>query len=523
MNPALVRCRTHSVRRLGAAFVGLALAVGTAGALASPANADERGSAVTDKVKAAEASDACADHVGGLGDTNNDGISGVAVGVPDASVNGKSDAGAVDLSLASGARQRLTQTLQEGPTAGNEFGASVAVGAFIINGKCVGLAVGVPGALGGVGQVHFYMGTEDGLSETGAIYVQGFHNHGRFGTSMAVGEYGFYVGAPGVTVNKHKNAGAVYWYSWDTLGGYNQFRPREITEDTPGVPGTAEAGDEFGASLAATTAGVFVGSPGESVGTAAGAGSVTFISNGPPATTSAWTQDSKGVPGTAEAGDHFGASLGSPGGGRDTADVVVAGIPGEDVGSVKDAGSVQLFGFSGSGASVVPGAAYSQDSKGIPGAAEAGDEFGAAVTYGWQLGCGEVDNPAVGAPGEDVGSVKDAGSVTVIATQSGCSSTSFTDGTALGGAPQAGARFGASLSTRSSTYADDTDSEDVFDYLLIGVPGETVSGVDGAGTAISFRPDSGTGHPTDATRITDSAGPAAGEGYGGAGLSKSTS
>ncbi len=52
---------------------------------------------------------------------------------------------------------------------------------------------------------------------------------------------------------------------------------------------------------------LYVGAPGDVVNGRAGAGSVTAISH--QETSKLYTQDSAGIPGKAEAGDHFGASL----------------------------------------------------------------------------------------------------------------------------------------------------------------------------------------------------------------------
>ncbi len=116
-----------------------------------------------------------------------------------------------------------------------------------------------------------------------------------------------------------------------------------------------------------------------------------------------WTQDSRGVPGSAETGDLFGAAV--------TEDAV--GVPGEDLGKRKDAGTVQLFALGQLGQGLTPARSYSQNSKRIPGKAESGDRFGASLAEG-TLFCQEQWDLAVGAPGEDLGRARDAGTVTLI-------------------------------------------------------------------------------------------------------------
>ena len=57
---------------------------------------------------------------------------------------------------------------------------------------------------------------------------------------------------------------------------------------------------------------MLIGAPDEIVGSAREAGAAWFLrvnAGGEPITSQRWTQDSAGVPGTAETGDHFGAAL----------------------------------------------------------------------------------------------------------------------------------------------------------------------------------------------------------------------
>ncbi len=56
------------------------------------------------------------------------------------------------------------------------------------------------------------------------------------------------------------------------------------------------------------------------------------------------------------------------------------GVPGEDIGTVVDAGAVQVIYGSGGGLTAAGNQLWSQDSPGIAGAAEYTDEFGSAVT-----------------------------------------------------------------------------------------------------------------------------------------------
>ncbi|MDT7842381.1 FG-GAP-like repeat-containing protein [Streptomyces justiciae] len=112
-------------------------------------------------------------------------------------------------------------------------------------------------------------------------------------------------------------------------------------------------------------------------------------------------QDSPGVPGTAEKGDRFGTDvqLGDVDG--DGFLDVLTGVPGEDIGSVADAGAVVVLSGRADG---LTGAGYhqvvTQETGNVPGTAEKGDAFGTAVHLGDANGDGLAD-AAVGAPGEN--------------------------------------------------------------------------------------------------------------------------
>jgi hypothetical protein len=193
-----------------------------------------------------------------------------------------------------------------------------------------------------------------------------------------------------------------------------------------------------------------------------------------------WTQDSPGVPGTAEAGDHFGAALATVG--------FAVGIPGEDLGSIVDAGAVQTFIDDWSGAPnaepvLRPASLVTQADPEVAGEAEAGDRFGAALISGI-LDCPESISMAIGAPGEDVGAVTDAGSVTFVwlstdvgDEQYACHSAVLRKGRGLPGTPGSGDALGASLGTLQGAGFEETS----VDAVLIGVPGED------AGTAPAQR------------------------------------
>ena len=151
----------------------------------------------------------------------------------------------------------------------------------------------------------------------------------------------------------------------------------------------------------------------------------------------------------------------------------MVGVPGEDVGTLKNAGGVQLF--PGDPARKrVPGMFQTQDSKGIPGTAEAGDRYGASVSLGI-LDCQETISMAVGAPGEDIGKATNAGSVTlsnrIVGKESGCPARLLRQGKGLPGSPETGDALGTAVGTVSG---NPDFEEDQYDVLLVGSPGEDV-------------------------------------------------
>jgi hypothetical protein len=115
---------------------------------------------------------------------------------------------------------------------------------------------------------------------------------------------------------------------------------------------------------------------------------------------------------------------------------------------------------------------FYQGAAGVPGVAEAGDGFGTAVAVGG-FG-GGVGGLAVGAPGENVGSVADAGVLTVLYGLDGSDTDLLTQADA-GGVVEAGDRFGAALSG-PFFHEDDSQAD-----LGVGAPGETVAGRVAAG------------------------------------------
>jgi hypothetical protein len=267
----------------------------------------------------------------------------------------------------------------------------------------------------------------------------------RFGEVLAGAERGVVVGVPHENVGSAVDAGMVTMIDW-SRGTYRGVR--NISQSTAGIPGTAETGDRFGAAL--TPCAHAIGVPGEDVGRIQDAGAVQELQGCAPAKLlpgRALTQDSAGVPGSAEAGDRFGSAVAER---LSTADypALLVGSPGEDLGTVKDAGSVATE-YSCEADDC--GWRLFTQGNGLAGSAEAGDALGSAFgvrqvyrTEGTSM-LHETPFPLIGAPGEDLGSAKDAGAAYTLRTteQGGVDrvSVSFS-----GGRPP-GLRFGSVFAT----------------------------------------------------------------------------
>jgi hypothetical protein len=455
------------------------------------------------------------------GDLDGDQVSDPMVGVP------TSGSGAVDVRFSRADTQHVNASFFIGlPAAatGDRFGASL-LPIPADNTVCSTLLVGAPGVAASTGAVDILRGSNRGFSAAGATQVKGQTVGEQFGSSMVL--FGdLFVGAPNRTVNGQAGAGAIDEYR---LSGGKAKLVRTITQDTPGIPGSAEAGDHFGSVLASDQAddvpspGILVGVPAEDVGTKADAGIVELIGlNGPQTgsstvtltTSQSWSQDSAGVVGTAEAGDRFGASISAGGDTDGGAFAVSVGVPGEDVGSIKDAGMVENL-PTATGGKVVSGAAYTQESAGIPGGSEAGDNFGSAVL---RIRCGSTgtSDPSpleallIGASGENAA----AGRVTVLGLpfnfyKPTCTTYELEEGThGIPGPAVSGDRFGASL----SYFQGALENNDLGRYLgggfMIAAPHRAVKGIGAAGEAFWFPVQGGV------RVLTDSSGAKANEQYG---------
>lgn len=238
------------------------------------------------------------------------------------------------------------------------------------------------------------------------------------------------VGKPSDNVNGLSEAGAITVFPVSSAGAVGSGTT--ITQDTAGVPGTAEANDHFGASLAADDSTLVVGTTGETIGGVVNTGMVTVLHRTGTTTFTGqgFSQNSSGVAGSNTANDAFGQTLAIEDG------YLAVGAPGKRLSGLYSAGSVQLFRYTST--TVTPARGFNQNSAGIPGSSESLDWFGSSLAF--VRPCAGQRAIAVGARGEDKG----AGRVTVVnlSSTASCATKGF-------GAGQVGLTASTSGPTRA--------------------------------------------------------------------------
>ncbi|MEO8041622.1 MAG: FG-GAP-like repeat-containing protein [Acidobacteriota bacterium] len=398
------------------------------------------------------------------GDFNGDGFVDLAIGEPHIYVdNGGNDAyysGRVFVVYGSSNGLILSAVQQIAPDYRSDFGAALVWGDFNGDGKA-DLAIGNPGAkiftglIDNHGVVEVLYGSSIGLVDStrrilrqgspgtnsdGTISVGGFaEGDDFFGGVLAASRRGTYddliIGVPfedvGLT-NPKKDAGVVHVVKGSSSG----LTPSGIqifSQADSDVQGEAETEDQFGRSLAIGDFNgdgrddLAVGVPFEDLANSnAGAVQIFFGSSGSDVFT---TNDNRFlsqavIPGVAvEYNDRMGWALATGDFDRDGRDDLAIGVPGEDLGTVLDAGLVTILYGSASGASLTRYQHWTQDTAGIPGVAEPYDQFGYSLSA-WNYGYGLEADLAIGVPYEDIPNAPDCGSVNVIyGSPSGLSAT----------------------------------------------------------------------------------------------------
>ncbi|GAB3239330.1 hypothetical protein GCM10027447_39010 [Glycomyces halotolerans] len=213
------------------------------------------------------------------------------------------------------------------------------------------------------------------------------------------------IGDPDATVGSAERAGRVHIAYGDGTGT-GTVTQTVSQEDITGNDNAA--GDRFGFSMAAVDwnedgcSDLLVGVPFEdwSQDSKVDAGVIILVPGSPfglnTAAVDIWAQSAFGTGAGAEAGDRFGYSL-AAGNRANGTPFLVAGAPGESVGTVAEAGMLVYANPSGA-------VHIHQDSTGVPGVVEAGD------LYGYSLAA-SPSGFTVGAPGEAIGPLEYAGTV----------------------------------------------------------------------------------------------------------------
>ncbi|MFD3978983.1 S1 family peptidase [Streptomyces griseus] len=254
----------------------------------------------------------------------------------------------------------------------------------------------------------------------------------------------------------------------------------ELSQALPIFSGSAEANDRFGGSLATFDhnldgcTDLAVGVPGEAIGANAGAGGVHIVYGSPAglgqgkATVNLVQGSGSGALAGmgAEAGDRMGEAIAA---GTTIAGVpyLAIGLPGEDGSGFTNAGAVVYL--HGTGQTNV---LINQASEGVAGAMENNDDFGASLA-------GSPQHLAIGAPGEAIGGMADAGAVSVFNHKLNAAKIP----TGLAGldqnlaeiedASEASDTFGFSLGM--TAYRPNAASTGTESLLVIGTPGEGTS------------------------------------------------
>ncbi|MPY40867.1 integrin-like protein, partial [Streptomyces phyllanthi] len=403
-------------------------------------------------------------------DFNADGYTDLAVGVPDATVDGRTKAGYVNVvwggpdGLGSHGNTRVSQArtgVPGVPESGDRFGAAVAVADADGDGVA-DLVIGAPGedvtgSGTNAGTVAVLRGVKGGLG-TATTAAGGPSASAAYGKSLAAadltgdGRTDLAIGAtdkvvlapkggtrstvftgpmggraPVLTTGDFTNDGtadlAVGY--WTMNQPFTQSHVRLWSWD-PAESGLANIWNTDNAGVSALASGDFDGDGYDDLALgecreiadeniddpcgpqeyAKGGGIHVHYgaASGFGARRQTLNQDTVGVYGRAEDGDRFGASLAVLDWNGDGRDDLIAGAPGEAIGDRAGAGAATLL-LSHAGGLVDPfgeatSVAYNQGTPKIPGLAEAGDAFGAAVATGDYDHNGEPDT-VIGAPGEN--------------------------------------------------------------------------------------------------------------------------
>ena len=362
-------------------------------------------------------------------DFNGDGIRDIAISDPEATVSGLVEAGAVHVVYGGGKGvATISQDTPGVPGAaekGDRYGHALATFDHNKDG-CTDLVVGIP-----------YEDIED-KADAGLVQIL-YGAPGGLATGPAVLEY-----------FQGKGGGSI--------GG-----------------AAAEAGDWFGHALAAgaTSAGepyLVIGVPGEDVGTVVDGGMAHYLRG---STNAGFTQNTAGAAGVVEENDRFGYAVAA------SPNHIAVGTPGEAIGDRAFSGGVQILNHTlNSGGIPTPVTGVDQDTPGINGVAETGDQLAAAIAaVPYRPAEASSANEtlfAVAIPGEDLTTGEDAGRVITLRVTASGAVTQTADisqsRAAVTGVGEDGDYFGQHLTAVNTAPGSVSTAQTVL--LAVGVPGE---------------------------------------------------
>ena len=390
----------------------------------------------------------------GVGDFNNDGFADLVIGSPEEDLGAVDAAGVVNVLPGSAAGltaagdqlwHQDSPGIQDTAEMGDQFGEAFATGDFDGDGfddLAIGAYVDSVAAIAGAGAVNVLPGSAAGLTDIGDQL----------------------------------------WH-----------------QDSGSILDAAEAGDLFGAALAAgdfNGDGFFdlaVGAPLDSVGAVARAGVVHVLLGSAAGLTDVgnqlWHQNVAGILDAAEVDDQFGSKLAAGDFNGDGFADLAVGAHLESVGALATAGVVHVLLGSAAGLTAAGNQLWHQDVAGVLGASEADDQFGRALATGDVDGDG-FDDLAIGVPREDLAGGANAGAVNLLlGSAAGLTAAGdqlwHQDSGGILDLAELDDQFGHALAVA------DFDA-DGFADLAIGVVGEDIGALASAG-AVNLLPGSAAG------------------------------